>query len=60
MRKCKGPELAIQIPRTNKDMGKMLLSQVIKELKIKRMECHVLTNWQVLKTLATPRETGIS
>lgn len=37
MKKCKEPELAIQIQRTNKDMGEMLLSQV-KKKKQKKTE----------------------
>jgi hypothetical protein len=51
--KCKEPELAIQIQITKNEEGEQ------KSCKYK-VKCHVLTNWQRLKTLIIPREAGTS
>lgn len=58
--KIEGPELALQVQRTNKDMGEMLSSKAIKDLNTERMKYHVLTNKQMVKTSIIPREAGTS
>lgn len=54
------PEVVIQIQRTNKDGSGGNALSAIKELKMNRMKHHVLTNWQMFKTLITLREMGTS